>query len=146
MNSLIQIRRASARATRLVNRKMAGNLEVHDPLFNVREIVKQMILLEDHLMHKNKECSDCIRKHLLAIEALAEEATCLDSEGQYQGQLEFLADKAREWMSRFVDKEDFQEIAFDIRKFRKPLCPFVADPRERVAERYESRSNTCQQG
>jgi hypothetical protein len=47
-------------------------LPVLDPRFNMREICKQSVLLEDHLFQKEKRCHDCICKHFLTIEALAE--------------------------------------------------------------------------
>lgn len=54
-------------------------LPVMDPNFNLREICKQCILLEDHLTHEQKRCTDCCTKHFLALEALAEEAITLDT-------------------------------------------------------------------
>ena len=53
-------------------------LPVNDAMHNVREIVKQMLLLEDHLFQKEKQCRMCITKHMLTIEALAEEAVTLE--------------------------------------------------------------------
>lgn len=53
-------------------------LPVMNPKFNLREICKQCILLEDHLSHDEKRCFDCCVKHFLTIEALAEEAITLD--------------------------------------------------------------------
>ena len=49
-----------------------------DPKFNAREIVKQSWLLEDHLITPQKNCCDCIKKHFLALEGLAEEAAALE--------------------------------------------------------------------
>jgi hypothetical protein len=54
-------------------------LPVMDFRFNVREICKQIILLEDHLTHPSKRCMDCCVKHFLTIEAFAEELLTLDS-------------------------------------------------------------------
>jgi hypothetical protein len=58
-------------------------LPVLDPRFNMREICKQSVLLEDHLFQKEKRCHDCIIKHFLTIEGLAEEAVTLDKEHKY---------------------------------------------------------------
>jgi hypothetical protein len=52
-------------------------LPIMDPVFNMREILKQVVLLEDHLFHAQKRCRDCVNKHFLTIEALAEEAISL---------------------------------------------------------------------
>jgi hypothetical protein len=58
-------------------------LPVLEPRFNMREICKQSILLEDHLFQKEKRCHDCICKHFLTIEGLAEEAITLDKEHKH---------------------------------------------------------------
>ncbi len=58
-------------------------LPIMDPIFNLREISKQLILLEDHLFHIRKRCSDCIKKHFLTAEALSEEAITLDIDCKY---------------------------------------------------------------
>lgn len=59
--------------------KEANLLPVLDSRFNLREICKQCILLEDHLTHEEKRCRDCCIKHFLALEALCEEAVTLDN-------------------------------------------------------------------
>jgi hypothetical protein len=48
-----------------------------DPGYNLREVAKQLVLLEDHLFQEAKRCPDCIRKHFLTVEALLEEAVTL---------------------------------------------------------------------
>lgn len=126
MDPRIQSRRDAAAALRL-----ARNLTVHDPLFNLREVAKQLCLLEEHLQHANKVCPDCIRKHLLTIEALAEEATCLNTGGQIDpaSTTENLAAVARLWMKNFTDGRPLPELAADVRALRKQLVEDVYDPR-----------------
>ena len=58
-------------------------LDLASAKFNLREVAKQLILLEDHLVTPGKNCQDCIRKHRLAAEAFAEEALSLDGAGEY---------------------------------------------------------------
>jgi hypothetical protein len=60
-------------------------LPVMDFRFNVREICKQIILLEDHLTHPSKRCMDCCIKHFLTIEAFAEELLTLDTTNSIPG-------------------------------------------------------------
>jgi hypothetical protein len=48
-----------------------------DPRFNMREVAKQLLLLEDHLTQPQRRCGDCIRKHFAMAEALSEEAMTL---------------------------------------------------------------------
>lgn len=50
---------------------------VSDPAYNMVQIAKQSILLEEHLVEPAKHCDDCIAKHFLAIIGLAEEAVML---------------------------------------------------------------------
>jgi hypothetical protein len=68
------------------NKKKASSCDIHscksidpvsDPKYNMQQIVKQSILLEEHLANKNKRCRDCITKHFLHIIGLAEEAQML---------------------------------------------------------------------
>lgn len=124
-----QVRRIEARLA-------AQRYTLTDPLFNFREISKQMILLEDHLSHPYKLCPDCVRKHLLTIEALAEEASALDHTGIFQDTGEDLAERARQWIEGFEDGQPPTDIAQGVREVRKNLTPFCADPRgeaQRVA-------------
>lgn len=48
-------------------------LPVLRPYFNGREVIKQLAMLEDHLNNAHKRCMDCIHKHFLTSEGLAEE-------------------------------------------------------------------------
>jgi len=57
-------------------------LPINDWKHNIREICKQCTLIEDHMTHTKKRCNDCITKHFLYIEGLAEEAVTLDSTGE----------------------------------------------------------------
>ena len=63
----------------LMNKNNNALLPVMDFRFNVREICKQIILLEDHLTHASKRCMDCCIKHFLTIEAFSEELLTLDN-------------------------------------------------------------------
>ena len=95
-------------------------LPVMDPLYNMREICKQSILLEDHLFQKKKRCRDCCMKHQLTIEALAEEAITLDKDGKCRD-LYDLPDKIRSLQKDFISNRDPNEIAQEYRKVRKSL-------------------------
>lgn len=111
-----------------------------NPLYNLREMAKQLILLEDHLSHERKRCPDCIRKHLLTCEALAEEAVTLDKEGEHLGFTEGLAERVRGWWARVQNGADLPTIAQEIRVLRKEMVGVSADLRvasvHRVAARH----------
>jgi hypothetical protein len=47
---------------------------VNDPAYNMQNIVKQSILVEEHIAEKNKYCLSCIVKHFQHIIGLTEEA------------------------------------------------------------------------
>ena len=148
MNIRHTIRRKAALNTRVA---ATNYLPLTSPQFNVREIAKQMVLLEDHLRHKDKVCPDCIRKHLLAIEAYAEEACSLDETGIWTVCVGGLAGKAREWQCFLADTpEALRVVANQLRTFRKKIVPLVFDPRGpevRVASVHEYRSqHFCQEG
>lgn len=98
-------------------------LPIMDPMYNMREFCKQSILLEDHLTHARKNCTDCKTKHMLTLEALAEEACTLDKENTYKDILLPLPDKCRKLQKRLYAGEDQHLIAQEYRKIRKELMP-----------------------
>ncbi len=139
-------RRAALRFKRACGEGKGERLTLMDPQFNLREIAKQMLLLEDHLQHPYKHCPDCIRKHLMTIEAFAEEATTLDKVGVYAETAEKIAELARAWLENFEDERPLREIAQDVRSLRKKLVEMVADPRasaSRVASRFIASTTPC---
>lgn len=95
-------------------------LPIMDPSFNLKEVVKNMLLLEDHLFQKEKQCKDCIAKHFLLIEGLAEELVTLDKGHKYVKYYN-LATKIRSIASNFVKKMDPLATAQELRMIRKPL-------------------------
>ena len=108
---------------------MAGQrLSISDPRYNIREIVKQMILLEQHLLEKDKYCPDCISKHLLTVEALAEEAQCLDADQRWCKLTAPLVCKARVWSAAYEAGVPTAKIGQDVRHVRKQLAPHVVSP------------------
>lgn len=105
-------------------KKCGALLPVMDPMFNMREMCKQMILLEDHLFQTKKRCHDCICKHFLTIEALAEEAITLDKDHKYQD-ITGLPDKIRDITKKYIANHENPKqppiTAQDMRKIRKSL-------------------------
>ncbi len=96
-------------------------LPVLDPCFNMREICKQCILLEDHLFQREKRCDDCIKKHFLTLEALSEESITLDKENKYKFSALELPEKLRFMQKEFLKHGDCEKIAQELRQIRKPL-------------------------
>ncbi len=103
---------------------------VMDPKYNLREVVKQLILLEDHLSHIKKRCQDCIRKHFLFIEGLIEEAITLDKHNECRDITNKALNKFknvekiyfREYTSKKPTDDNFYcGIAQQLREIRKPI-------------------------
>jgi hypothetical protein len=107
-----------------LNIKTAQNpFNIMDPLFNIRNMIKEMILLEDHLNIPAQYCPDCIVKHLLKCEALAEEAISLDG-----GENKFLYNLptiVKEWHTAWLKEIEPTIVASYIRKTRKSLMPII---------------------
>lgn len=51
--------------------------DVNNPAYNMQNVVKQSILLEEHLAEKNKYCKGCISKHFSHIIGLSSEGVWL---------------------------------------------------------------------
>jgi len=98
-----------------------GLLNVFDPRHNLREMAKELLLLEDHLAQPAKHCPDCIRKHLLKTEALAEEAVQLDEDGSQQARLSPLPGQIRNLQRAFLANTDRNALQQQVRQLRKVL-------------------------
>lgn len=99
-----------------------GNLlPILEPEFNLRECTKQIILLEDHLANPRKRCDDCIKKHCLTIEALAEEGNALDKNGSCRDDCNRVAESMRKVEEELLSGKDPAELAQELRQIRKPL-------------------------
>lgn len=117
----------------------AERLTLVEPLFNLRELCKHLLLVEDHLLHASKRCPDCIQKHLLTVEALADEAVTLDPARLYAEGCELTAEIVRIWIEQLCDGDNPIEVAQEIRGVRKRLTPLVFDPRgEAIIDRVAS--------
>ena len=107
--------------------KSCGALDpVSDPKYNMQQIVKQSILLEEHLTNKNKRCRDCITKHFQHIIGLAEEAQMLATTKCNKYPL--LSDSVtiynnlfNEWFNNRNDENKILEISDKLRIHRKKL-------------------------
>lgn len=115
--------------TKVVKKGSDGLLPILDPAFNVREMFKQLVLLEDHLFHPRKRCPDCIWKHLFTTEALAEEAVTLDVDQRFTSLLGGLADQIRRVQRAVQEGLPFEFIAQKVREVRKGLLSVASQVR-----------------
>ena len=103
-----------------------GNLHpVMDPRYNMREVSKQCILLEDHLNNTKKRCFDCIRKHFLTVDGFLEEAVSLEPDielrAYYRSLYLYWVSVEKKYAINPRDSANLDEISKTIRTFRKPL-------------------------
>ena len=97
----------------------------------MKEICKQSVLLEEHLIHRSKRCRDCITKHFLHIIGLAEEAAalCTVATQSYPMLLESIEIYRKlfyDWLNAYKIKGiesdgDYCSISGKLRKHRKIL-------------------------
>lgn len=106
------------------------NNQLLDPKYNLREVIKQMILLEDHMFQPEKRCYDCITKHAMTIEGYLQEAITLDTTQQYNQEIQELLKSFKTIMDHALQKihdndmsnVDFCRCAQQLRGLRKPIC------------------------
>ena len=127
-----------------------GLLPIMSPLFNLREVCKQMSLLEDHLNNARKRCPDCIRKHFLTIEALFEEAVSLDKDFEYRENLDGKAQEIRDLQGAWLDcrgtkteDKDYLMIAQALRAMRKDFAPVCFDVRKMASIERRASAYVC---
>jgi hypothetical protein len=118
-------------------------LPVLRPALNMRDVIKQLILLEDHLFNKKKRCADCIRKHFLTIEALAEECVTLCKPKAVLEIAEKLAERTRALHLSWEKNRNLPHastfIASRLRRMRKDLmAKHSALPLNRVPSNEEA--------
>ena len=121
---------------------------VFHPAFNMRMIIMELVLLEDHFNLVSARCFDCITaKHLLKIEAYAEEAISLqDNDTRVLPSaidLNEIVRMARDWQRRAIKlrgdlpaedmgpnnhrvlkDEEYLQLGKEARKLRKSLVKY----------------------
>lgn len=117
----------STNKTQCTAHKCSGGIDnLSDPSYNMKEIAKQSILLEDHLIHVNKRCRDCIAKHFIFCESLATEAIQLAGSDVHKYPLleeaaRFYKNKFEEWLDNQSDDSKILRIADEVRDLRKQI-------------------------
>ena len=111
------------RLRKIVNHKCHKDiLPVLDPEFNVREVVKNLLLLENHIMHKENRCLQCLRKHSSLIEAFLEEAITIDKNYKHLKLLKPMPKQVRNIQRMIIGgRENYYDIVKELRKMRSKL-------------------------
>lgn len=96
---------------------------VMDPSYNMVQVAKQSVLLEEHLNEPRKRCADCIKKHFLHIVGLAEEAVSLEA-ARRRAHVEYMRSVAEGYDSLFArwrSGADPKAVADGARALRKDV-------------------------
>ena len=99
---------------------------VNDPDYNVREAIKQVLLLEQHLAEKAKYCKSCSVKHFLLVESLLQEAVWMACKrcAEYpklEESVEFFKKLFNEWHSNMDDEKNRLEVLAKLRDWRREM-------------------------
>jgi hypothetical protein len=93
--------------------------------YNLREIAKELVLLEAHLTDPEKLCPDCVMKHALALEAYADEARRMGPSVYEKQVLASLVPQVTQIQDFVRRGADYSTIAPGVRALRKGLVPKV---------------------
>jgi hypothetical protein len=120
-------RAAAATASTCTAHSCGAEDPVSEPDYNMRQVIKQSILLEEHLTQTKKRCRDCQIKHFLHIEGLVEEAMMLSGQTLDRYPLikesyEFYSEVFEKWLKHPTDDEVLMQIASKLRDWRKQLA------------------------
>ncbi len=99
---------------------------VNDPDYNVREAIKQTLLLEQHLAEKAKYCKSCCCKHYLINIAILEEAIwmagkrCKDYP-KLEESLDFFKKQFNKWHKNMDDDQVRLDALTQLREWRREM-------------------------
>jgi uncharacterized protein YxeA len=107
--------------------KSCGAIDpVNDPDYNVRETIKQTLLLEQHLAEKAKYCKSCCVKHFLLIEAYLVEGVwmagnhCKDYP-KLEESVDFFKKLFDKWHKNMDDKQIILDTLTQLRIWRRDM-------------------------
>ena len=97
---------------------------VNDPDYNVREVIKNTILLEQHLSDANKYCKTCITKHFLLSIGLLEEAVWMAGENSpnlkdYTDSVDKYQSLFKYWHVNMDDTKTRLHVLGELREWRR---------------------------
>jgi hypothetical protein len=110
------------------------------------QLLKELLLLQDHQTDKTCPCETagemCVRKHLLTIEAYAQETLAMEHEEPYREKLSLLAIEAKRHREQeeasLLNQDDPQDLTKWTRRWRKEFEEYsLAGAAEAEAEAEE---------
>lgn len=102
-----------------------------DPVYNIKSIISQSILLEEHLAIPSKRCRQCIFKHLYHCKALAEEGIWLAT--NHPNDYPLLIDSAP-FYSKIID--EFTKIEMSDEEVLQDTLEKLRNHRKKLVEIY----------
>jgi hypothetical protein len=108
-------------------------MDLMDPKHNLREIAKQLILLEDHMAHKHKRCIDCMTKHYLMVEGLLEEAITLDKKGEHTKEIQNIMQQIQPAVMNVIDLVKKNKMTDDV---YHSTCQILRKVRKEISVKY----------
>jgi hypothetical protein len=107
-----------------------------DPAYNCKSIIKQTILLEEHLAVPQKRCMQCAKKHILHCIGLAEEGVMLATNRcsdfpLLKESVGFYNEVLNQYLTNPNDEKNIQDILDQLRNHRKLLVEiYIKDKNE----------------
>lgn len=110
----------------LINPCENNNCQDIDPVDNIKNVVKQSLLLEEHLIEKNNVCHECIITHFLHSLGLLEEAIKIANNNvrkypRLQEAHQLYKELYEEWSKNKQNPDIVQNISEKLRNMRKKL-------------------------
>jgi hypothetical protein len=118
----------------------AGIDPVSDPMYNIKGVVENTLLLEEHLVEDRKYCVDCCCKHFLLCTAYLSESVWLagkqcDMYPQLKESAKFYNEQFEIWLDNRDDKKVRLDIAEKLRQKRKELVHIYIVNGKELAEK-----------
>ena len=98
--------------------------DVNNPAYNMKEVIKNTLLIEDHLSNKNKYCKQCLVKHFLLSQSYLSEAVWMaaDKTKQYpllEETVPFYNSIFDDWYANMDNDETRLQILAKLRDWRR---------------------------
>ena len=100
--------------------------DINEPDYNIKEVIKNTLLLEMHLADKSKYCKPCSCKHMLINEALLLEATWIAGSNVHkypklEESLAFHQALFKYWHADMINDEVRLKTLADLREWRREM-------------------------
>jgi hypothetical protein len=100
--------------------------DVNSPKYNIKESIKNALLIEDHLANKRKYCKSCLCKHFLYQSAILEEAVWMACKNckdypKLEESVKLFNDVFEQWHKKMDDDDTRTDVLAKIRQWRQDM-------------------------